>query len=196
MFNLFLVFAVCSMLALVLCPPGSLPVFFARPMRAQRFGLAGVLMAVFCLSVLSACSSSPTGTTAVVNVSLGAVQSEARAIDGAVDTLAPSLEASMPAANAAKARLAVTALDAAATATEGLTAGESTTAALEAFDGAAHGVVAVLPLPATTGVAIEAGLVIFDALLAGLPTATVPASAAPSVASAILGAPPVAIPLQ
>lgn len=151
----------------------------------------------FAMLSLGACTTTTASNgTTVTSVSLSVVQSEIRAIDGAIDTLAPTLEVSMASATASKAKLAVTSLDTAASAAESLTAGESVTTILETFDGAAQGVVAILPLPAATGTAIEAGLVIADAFLAGLPTATIPAAAAPSTAAAALGAPPVAIPLQ
>ncbi len=179
--------------------------------RLPMFGISALIMfCLFAALMLSGCAKTvtttvngvtTTTTTTPVNVTLAVVQSETRAIDGAVDVLAPSLEKSMAGPTLQKAQFGVAALDASAAAIEILQPGTSPVKVLIAFDGAAQTIVGLLPVPQATQTAIEAGLVVNAALLNNPPTASVPTSvtSAPAAMGATLNGvplPPVAIPLS
>lgn len=114
-------------------------------------------------------------TATQVSDGLAIVQAEAKTIDTAVDTLAPSLIMTLPAATQTKANEAVTALDAAVVALDAATVSGTETQDAVTFLSAAEQVVGVLPLPADTVTEVDVGLSLAQAFVAGL-TVTVPAS--------------------
>lgn len=139
---------------------------------------------------LSACTSTGGST-----VPFATVQAESNTITTAINTLSPALIAALPLASRANATTAVAALDAANTALQAATSTTSTTQVIENVVNLVGSVSAVLPLPANTELAINAGVILIDAFVGALP------QPAPAKVGAVYGnvpfiPGPVPIPLQ
>lgn len=140
------------------------------------------------LGGLVACSAVSSG--------LAIVQAEAVTINTAVQDLSPALIAVLPASLQVNAKTAVAALNAAEVSlqTTGLSASSAKADALALLT-AGDEVVAILPLPPATSLAIQAGLGLATALIEGLPV-SVPAALAVGAGSAHVVPGPVPVPLS
>ena len=155
-------------------------------MLTRRFFIASSLVLP-----VAGCSSSQMQT---ITVTLLTVQAEVKAINSAVDAVYKSLP---PATQAPLAKY-ISVLDAAAAATAALTPSSNYQTVLESVIAASQAAIEFVPLPAPTITAIQLGLGLVSALIAGLPTVTVPASAAaqPSLGVKATINAPIPIPLS
>jgi hypothetical protein len=145
--------------------------------------------ALAALVAFAACTTTTNSNgTTTVTVSLATAQAEATTIMNALNQEGANLIATLPANVQPQLTTALKSLGAAEAAFIALPASGVTVAqAATAFVQAAEGVVAILPLPATTQLALDGGFTLVNALIAGLSSITVPV-APTTTASLVTGA--------
>ena len=142
----------------------------------MKFRAVLACAALAALVAFAACTTTTNSNgTTTVTVSLATAQAEATTIMNALNQEGASLIATLPATIQPQLTTALKSLGAAEAAfialpSSGVTVAEAGTA----FVQAAEGVVAILPLPATTQLALDGGLTLVNALIAGLSSITVP----------------------
>ncbi len=153
-------------------------------MKFRAVLACAALAALVAFAACTTTTTTSTGTT-TVPVSLATAQAEATTIMNALNQEGATLIATLPASVQPQLTLALKSLGAAEAAFISLPSGGATVAqAASAFVQAAEGVVAILPLPATTQLALDGGLTLVNALIAGLSSITVPV--APTTTAALV----------
>lgn len=147
-----------------------------------------ILLAACSLLGLAACSTG-------AGVPLATAKAESQAITTAVNTLAPALIKTLPASAQSNATLAVAAVVATNTTIQSLSTSSSAITVMQDLVNEVSAVTAVLPLPANTELAINAGVVLIDAFIGALPAAATPAVGA-SLAEPGIVPGPIPIPLN
>lgn len=172
-------------------------------MRKTRRALLQMAALGLPVVALAGCATSTTGTTTTttVPVTLAGAQAEAGAILAALQTFAATFGKTLAAAGQADLTKGMTALTGAVTAFQGIPSGANLTQYVAAVVNAATVVVALLPLPPATQIAITAGLALLQALVAGLATVTVTVPATSTTTASVSAtkagvAAPIAIPLS
>lgn len=142
---------------------------------SRRALLGATVFAPVALPGCAALTGNPLQKTITVN--LAAAQAEAKTIETALGIVLSSVQTALPASIAAKASAAIATLSKAVAAFAAVPSGSTTVATLAGdVIAAASAVVALIPLPPATGLAINSGLAILSALIAGLATVTVTTS--------------------
>lgn len=174
-------------------------------LRAARLSVAAAML--FALTACSAITSTTSGSTTTVAVNLTNAQAQAQATYQALvveaKTMGPSLTPAQQATLTQSIALLGTAVST-FTAIPATTtvAGTSVATTAQSIVQSAESIVAILPLPPVTQLALQSGLLLINGLIAGIQNIAVPATATTTTtkAAARFGGPmiisgPVSIPL-